>query len=203
MRKRNVLANGLGALSVLALSVPVHAQTPASALSYSFVEVGYVDSEIDDANVDGDGFGLRGSWGLTDQFHVFAEYIDLGFDFGIDASTFEIGGGMRGPMGTNLDLYGTVSYVQAEVETGFPGFGRFSVDDDGFGVGLGLRTLLTDKIELGGKIDYVDLSDSGNDTTFSVAGRYYLTSRLALALDLGFDDDGTTWIVGGRFDFGR
>jgi opacity protein-like surface antigen len=199
MRKLNLL----GAMSALALAGPVYAQAPASALSYSFVEVGYVDSEIDDADVDGNGIGLRASWALTEQFHVFAEYVDLGFDFDIDANTFEIGGGMRWPMGTNLDLYGTVSYVQAEVEVSGPGFGRFSVDDDGFGVGIGLRTLLTDKVELGGKIDYVDLSDSGNDTTFGVAGRYYLTSQLAVGLDINFDDDGTTWIVGGRFDFGK
>lgn len=193
----------LGSMSMLALAGPVYAQAPASALSYSFVELGYVDTEIDDADVDGDGLALRGSWGINDQFHVFAEYLDLGFDLNIDANTFEIGGGMRWPMGTNLDLYGTVSYLQAEVEVPGPGLQRFSADDDGFGVGLGLRTLLTDKVELGGKIDYRDLDDSGNDTTFGVSGRYYLTSQWAIGMDIDFDDDGTTWIAGGRFDFGK
>jgi hypothetical protein len=193
----------MGALAALGVAGPALAQAPKSGLSYSYAELGYVNTEIDDANLDGDGLVIKGSWGFTNRFHAFASYADLGFDFGVDSSQFEIGAGINQPLTPKIDLVATVSYLSAEVTANVPGFRNLSVDDDGFGVGVGLRGLVTDQVELNGRIDYVDFDNAGDDTSFTVGGRYSFTSQWSAGADINFNDDGTTWIVGGRFTFGR
>ena len=193
----------LGALAALTVAGPALAQAPTSGLSYSYVELGYVNTELDDANIDGDGFALKGSWGFTDRFHAFASYADLGYDFGIDSTQFEIGAGLNQSLTPKLDLVATVSYLTAEVTANVPGFRSLSVDDDGFGVGVGLRGLVTDQFELNGKIDYVDFDNAGDDTTFTVGARYSFTPAWAVGADIKFNDDGNAWMIGGRYTFGR
>ena len=193
----------LGAITALGFAGPALAQSGPGSISYSYVEVGYISTEIDDFNVDGDGFGLKGSWGFTDMFHAFAQYSDLSFDSNIDSSAFEIGAGLNWELSPTIDLIGTVSYLTVEVDASVPGFRSVSADDDGLGVGMGVRALVTNQLEVSGKLNYVEFDDAGDDTTFGVAARYYFTPMFAIGGDINFDDDGTTWIIAGRFDFGR
>ena len=186
----------LGSIAALGLAGPALAQ---DGFSYSYVELGYVNTEIDDPDIDGDGFGLRGSLEVAPNLHVFTEYSDLEFDGNVDGSTFELGGGLNWALAPNVDLIGTLSYVRAELDPPGPG----DLDDDGFALGLGLRGRVTDQIELTGRIEYVDLDDGGDDTGFGAGVRYYFTRQLAVGLDVDLDDDATAWMIGARYDFGQ
>lgn len=191
MRKTTIL----GSLAALALAGP--ALAAESGFSYSYAELGYIDTEIDDFDVDGDGFGLRGSFAFTPHLHGFASYADVDFDNDLGAQTLQVGAGVNWPVSPRLDVIGRLSYVDVEVDAG-----RFSADDSGFGLEAALRGRPMERLELTGGIEYVDVGDS-DDTSLGVGARYYFTDQFAAGGDLSFNDDGTTILLGLRFDFGR
>lgn len=186
----------LGLVAALGIASPAMAE---DGFDYSYVELGYVKSELDDFDVDGDGFGLRGSYEFTQNIHAFAAYSDQEFDFDVNATTLELGAGYAWPLNSNMDLIGTVSYVQAEIDV--PGLG--SVDDDGLGIGAGVRARVIEVLELTGGLRYVSFDEAGGDTSLTAGARYFFTKMFSAGVDLAFDDDGTTWMLGGRFSFGQ
>ena len=44
----------------------------ANELNYSYIEGGYLDTDLDDLDVDGDGFGVSGSIELTEDYFLVA-----------------------------------------------------------------------------------------------------------------------------------
>jgi len=175
----------------------------ASDLSYNFVEIGYVDAELDDGvpgfSFDGDGFGIGGSFEVGENWFVAANYSTLGFDFGIDLDQFSVGGGYYFGMSERTDLVATLSYLSAEISAS--GFG--SDNADGYGVSIGVRSMLTDNVELNGSIGYSDLGDGADGTAFSAGALYSFTDNFALGFDIGIDEDVTLYGLGGRFYFGN
>lgn len=74
-------------------------------------------------------------------------------------------------------------------------------DDTGYGVGLGIRHMLTDKVEVGSNIDYVDVNDVG-DTTFKLNSRYHLNDRVSFGLSYSTSSESNDALTGGvRFEF--
>lgn len=185
-----------GSIAALGLSGSVLA---ADGFSYSYAELGYVSSELDDIDVDGDGFALRGSYEFNERFHGFVEYSDLDYDFDVSGEMLELGAGLAWPLNPNLDFVGTVSYVKAEVDVPFFG----SIDDDGFGLGAGLRSRVMEQLELTGGINYVSFDEGGDDTAFELGARYFLTEMFAIGAGVDFNDDGTAWTLGARLNFGQ
>ena len=188
----------LPGIGLLALAVSV--STPVLAdndMSYSFIEGAYLDTEIDNGpDIDGDGFGLSGSVELGTNYFLTAGYSTQEFNAGVDLDQKSIGFGAYTNLSDTLDLMGTISYVDAEIDTRFGG-----ADDSGFGLGVGLRAVVAPNIELEGGINYVDLDDSGDDTSLALGGRYYFTEAFALGVGVGFGDDVTSWKIGARFEF--
>lgn len=169
----------------------------AQGLKYTFAEIGYGRVYFDDPDVDGDGFSIGGSYALTSEFHVFGNYGTTELDFNIDATTFELGFGHNRPISNNIDLVATLSYVYVDFDV--PGFG--SEDDNGLGVGLGLRALVNPQIELFGGVDYVDLSDSGSDTSLGLGARYNFNERFAVGFGGSWSDDVSSYTLTGRMYF--
>lgn len=186
----------LGSIAALSIAGTAMAQ---DGFDYSYVEIGYVKSEIDDLDIDGDGLGLRASYEFTENFHAFAAYSDQDFDFDVGAKTWEVGAGLAWPVNPNLDIVGTVSYVKGEIDVPFVG----DFEDDGFALGAGLRGRVIEKLELTGGLKYVNLDESGSDTTVAAGARYFFTNMFAAGVDVDFDDDGTTWMLGARLSFGK
>ena len=192
----NSIASKIGAALVAGmLSAPSFAD---DGLSYTYLEAGYLDTEIDigPEDVDGDGVGVAGSFAVNETFFLTASYGTQDFDFGVDVDQWSAGIGAHTSLTDNMDLVGTISYVDAEVDTPFG-----SVDDDGFGLGVGVRGRFTDNIELEAGINYVDLDDAGDDTSFAAGGRYYFTEAFAVGAGFEIGDDVTMWTVGVRMEF--
>ncbi len=182
---------------LLAAAAAVTAQ--ANELSYDYVELHYVDAEIDvdgGGDVDGDGFAIDGSLALTDNVHVFAGFQSLDFDFDVDLSAFEIGGGWNQSIATGTDFVARLSYIDGEIDTPIG-----DADDSGLGLAAGLRHFFTPEFEGGAFIRHVDLDESGGETSFLVEGEYYLTERFTTGLSLEFGDDATSWALGVRYYF--
>lgn len=172
-------------------------------LTYDWVELQYVDTEIEasgpggDVDIDGDGFAVAGSFSLTESFQVIGSYSDLDFDFDVDATAFSIGGGYRYGIGEQTDLVASLSYVSGEVDTAFG-----DADDDGFALAAGLRSFVHEQIELEGGVAYVDLDESGDETSLFGEGRYWFNDEFAVGAGLNLGDDTTTFVISGRYSFG-
>ena len=170
----------------------------ADGFDYTYVEGGFVSSEINTGpfNANGEGLALVGSLALNDDFHLFGGYSDRGFDFGIDSSTLSFGVGANYGIDDDWDLIGRISYVTTEVSTPLG-----SADENGLGLTGGVRGRLARRVELDAGLNYVDVGDS--DTSLFVNGRYYLNNHLAVGGGMGFDDGDTTLSVTVRAQFGR
>ena len=198
-------------IGMLALTAAAASFTYASELNYTYVEVGYLDTEVDDSgiDIDIDGFGISGSVAIGDTFFVTAAYVDQDgdgsdrflSDFDAEGEQFSVGLGAHWALSDSIDIVGTVSYIDVEAEIDVPGFGSVSADDDGFGLGIGLRGKAGDAIELEGGLQYVDLDDSGDDTAIFLEGRYYFSDNFAAGVGVSFSDDETSWEIGARYEF--
>jgi len=186
----------LSLLAALAATLPFASQ--AGTMEYTWVELGYVDTELDvgPRDIDGDGFALRGSLAVHENFFVFASYEDLGYDFGVDSTAFQVGAGMRWPLADKLDIVGRAAIVRSEIEVG-----NNDQDDDGFLLGARLRGEVAPRLELEGGFDYVDLDDRGDDTSIVLEGRYFFLDALAGGLLLQFADDANTIGINVRYTF--
>jgi hypothetical protein len=192
--QRSILS-GLAALAA-ALPVASHADT----MDYSYAELGYVDTKLDaDAvDVDGNGFALRGSLAVHPNFFVFANYEHLGYDFDVDTTLLEVGGGGHWPLSDKVDVVGRLGIVKAGLDIDRA---DIDVDDDGFMFGARVRGVVAPKFELEGGFDYRDLDDAGDDTTIVMEGRYFFLEQLAGGLSVAIGDDVTSLGLNARWTF--
>jgi hypothetical protein len=186
--KRTVLA-----AAILAAFVP---GVVLADMNYTNLEINYLDVDVGDTNVSGDGFELGGSWELNDSFHLFGSWQDQSYDGGVDGEALEIGGGWSHGFSDTLDFVGTLSLVDME----FSGPGG-SASDDGLALGGGIRSRLGESFELDAGLKYVDLDESGSDTGIAVGARYYFNDSMALGASFDSNDDFDTLRLGFRWEF--
>lgn len=171
----------------------------ADDFDYNYVDLSYGILEFDDIDVDGDGFGIGGSFAINPDFHVFGGYQTSGLDFGVDVTQFGAGIGYNTELSPTVDAIARFSYQYVEVDAS--GFG--SVDENGFGFGVGLRFAASDVLEIAAGIDYVDLGDGGDDTGFGLGAFYSFTDVFDAGLSGSWSDDTSNYSLTGRFYFGR
>jgi hypothetical protein len=167
-------------------------------MSYSNVEVSFIDVEVGQGpfDVDGDGFEIAGSYELNDRIFVFGEWQDQSLDFGLDGEALELGAGLTHGFSDKVDFVGTLSFVDTEVKAG-----NVTVDDDGLALGAGVRGRVNDSVELEAGLKYVDFDESGGDTGLTFGGRYYFNPSMALGASADFNDNVDTLRLGFRWEF--
>jgi opacity protein-like surface antigen len=185
--------------TLVILALLFSASAGAQGFDYSYIQLGYGTFDFDDIDVDGDGFGLSGSYAINPDWHVFAGYEDASLDFGIDATSFGAGVGYNTELSPAVDMFARLSYQYVELDAG--AFG--SVDDNGIGFGVGMRFAASDQLEIDAGIDYVDLSDSGDETAFSAGAVYNFTDAFSVGLGGSWSDDASSYTLVGRFYFGE
>lgn len=188
----------LGQTVVTAAAVLLAGGVSAAELSYDYLELRFVDSEIDAGvnDIDGDGIKIGGSYQIADNVHTFGSYQTLDFN-GIDLNAFEIGAGYMTSIAPSTDFVARIAYINGEVETGIG-----NVDDSGFSLAAGFRRMLRPDVEARAFINHVDLDESGGETSLELAGDYFFNDQFAAGLSLEFGDDATSWTIGGRYFFG-
>lgn len=188
----------LGSIAALGLAGQAFAQ---DGFSYSYLEAAWVNTDLDDdaiggLDVDGDGFGLKGSIGFTDMIHGYVDYTNQDFDFDVGIDQWEVGVGLNHALNANVDLIGRLGYAKVEADTPVGDF-----DDDGFGIQAGVRGRPAAGFELEGLVHYVDLSDSGDDTTVIANGRYFFSPAFSGGVGAEFGSDATIWNIALRYTF--
>lgn len=179
-------------LLLAALPLASHAEE----MSYSFVDLGYVETDIDGLGPTADGFALRGSIGFAEHYFAFAEYSSQSVS-GVDLDQTTVGLGGHYGLSDKLDLVGRTGWFKAKAS----GFG-VSFDDDGYLVSAGLRGKVGESVELEGSVIYTDLGGSGgDDTAVAVGGRYFFTRNFAVGAEYQKGSDASTILAGVRYSF--
>lgn len=186
----------LGVLAALAVALPF--ATHADTMDYSYVELAYLDTELDNFDADGDGFALRGSLSVHESVFLVAGYEDVSFEAGrfigdVDVSAFSVGVGGRYPLAQKMDLVGTLRIVSAELEADRIGF---DADEDGFAFGVRVRGEVMPKLELEGGLEHVDIDDIADDTSIVLQGRYFFIENFSGGVSLSFGDADTFGLEG-------
>ena len=161
------------------------------------VALSYVKAEIDDTDLEPDGFGLSGSVLVTENIFLMADYNVLSDDIAgidLDLDTISAGVGYRYGVSPTTDLFASISYEYADASA----LG-ISESDNGYSLAVGARSMLTDAFELGGSISYVDIEE--DDTTFTIEGRYYFTDNFAAGVSYGVAEDADLYTVSLRYAF--
>jgi hypothetical protein len=168
----------------------------AEGMSYSYVNLAYVDTDFDGVGQSADGFGLRGSIGFAENWLAFGEYSAQSVQ-DVDIDTMTVGFGGHYGIAENIDLVGRLGWTQ--VDFSVPGLG--DIDDDGYLIDAGLRGRAGEAVELEGGLRYTDYSDGGDDTAFMFGGRFHFTKTWALGAEYqsGSDTSSILAYVHARF----
>ena len=175
------------------------ASVSAQGVNYNYIQGSYGRVDLDDSviDVDGDGFGISGSFAVNENFHVFGEYQTADMDFGIDLNLMELGAGYHTDISPNLDFYANLGYINVEADGG----GAGSTDEDGFSAGLGLRGAVSDAVELFGGLDYIDFDNSDSETRANAGFVLSLTETWGVGLKASFWDDVNIYQLNARLYF--
>ena len=184
---------------IIAISLLYTAQAIAQPAEprYTYLEAGYVDIDLNDVDADGDGFALGGSLALGDAFYLAGSYADYDLNFGIDAQELLLGVGYHYGLSSGLDLVAEGGYAHTEIDTQFGDF-----DDSGLYLSGGLRWMALERLELNGRVRYVDLDDSGDGTALLLGGLFHVTPDLALGGGVELSDDSDVYNIGFRLYLG-
>jgi hypothetical protein len=183
-------AKMITALAALALS----GQLSAAGPNYNFVEGRYlIDTDIDERNLDGDGFHLGGSYRFTGEIYAFGNLRFNDYDHGVDATVLNLGGGYILPIHSNWDSNFTFGMARWDVD---------GIDDEiGFELSGGVRGMLTPEIEARAKLTYLDIDDLGDDAYLTLGGDYFFMPNLSAGLELDVGGDFDSLSAGVRYFF--
>lgn len=151
----------------------------AESPNFNYVSAGYLDGDID--GDDADGWTFDGSTLLGENFFLSGQYQTVGnSDDGVDVdfNWLSAGLGYRTAISASTDFYGLVTYENVEVEASYRG-SSISDDENGYGLSVGIRSMVSDNIELDGRLGYIDIADE-SETSFTVGARYYFNNNFSL-----------------------
>ena len=99
----------LAVLALAAAAAVPFAASAADGLSYTYVEGGYVATNTDGG--DADGWGLKGSAALNQNFHVFGDFANQTIeDSDVDFDQWRVGLGYNHQISQHADLLTRVAY---------------------------------------------------------------------------------------------
>lgn len=180
-------------LGVLSLTAYVSAQ--AADFSYNYAQVSYDDIEYSigsgTVSIDGDGFALSGALEITPDFFITADYKTYDMDAGIDFDVWDIGLGYHRSINTKTDFVAGIAIGNIEIAF---------VDLDTWSAYAGVRYQLNNKLELAGRINYVDYDGNDSDTRIGANALYKFKKDLLGVLALEFGDVNVI-SLGARFEF--
>lgn len=182
--KKTIIASAVLSL----LSFGAMAENP----SFDNVEVGYTNFDMD--GIDMDGFELKGSKELSDNFYVKADY-SLVTESGVDLSLTKIGVGFKNDFSNSSTFFSEVGYARADADSDFGG-----LDEDGFEISAGIRSMLSNELEVKVAVEYLDI-DGEDMTSFVVGGAYNFTKNIAAYADYSYESDLSVYAVGLRYNF--
>lgn len=179
------------------LLITISVSVKAAEFNYNYADLTYNDIDYaigsGSVSIDGDGFGILGSFEVTPDLFISAAYnmydMDAGLD--LDLDVWEIGLGYHRAINTKTDLVAGLAIGNIEISF---------LDIDTWSANAGVRHQLNDKVELGGKITYIDYDGNASDTRFAANVLYKFKKDLSGIFALEFGDV-DVMSLGARFEF--
>ena len=188
----------IGVLPLLWLPALGLAQPQVDEISYHYLEVGFVDADLDvpgGEDLGGDGYGFEYSVDIRDHVHLFGAYERFDIDdIDGDATRKLLGIGTHWGLTPKLSVFGRFAYTDVALDVG-----GGNVGDDGATVMGGLRYMFGNGWEVRGGAEHVELDDGGGETYFTFGGNVFLTDVVALSLDFDDRDGDTVALLSLRF----
>lgn len=192
-------SRALNALAALAMLLPISGQ--AASFGYSYVDFAIVpEAEADEfgGDDDGDGFQLRGSLAVHQNFFALVEIMDLEFDNGVDFTRWTLGGGGHWPITQNLDFVARGGIMRYDADY------RFDDEDDiGFFLGGRVRAQVVQNVEVEGGVELTTAEVPGFEDEIILVGegRYHFNNQWSAGGFINFGDDSSQIGIYGRFNF--
>jgi len=211
MRKMLVLAAALLAAAPMAASA-------ADAMSYTYVEGGWTQLQINNpgSNDKLDGGYVRGSFAIAEQVYVFGGYsqvsktYDLSDDLGRaslkqELSQPELGIGYHMPFSDRLDFTTDIAWLRINDELTLKQDDwddrKYKFHNNAGRATLGLRGKPSRRTEAWVKAGYIDGSDMDGEWTGTLGGQVNFTRAWGLVGEVQYYDDITQYSVGVRASF--
>ncbi|MGH8110046.1 MAG: hypothetical protein ACREO1_15165 [Arenimonas sp.] len=197
------------ALFALALAAALPMSAQAKELNYSFVELDYLNSSnavtggFSGNGIDGDGYGVRGSFGFADHWYVSGSYSNSETDlFNIDLDKWNVGFGYHREMYDQADWFVEASYTEINSNESL-------VDDNVYDVSAGIRGSISDRFEGIAKLSYNDGAQFSGaflpqyDSQFSatVGLQWRINDMWGIVGEVEAFEDATDYTVGVRASF--
>jgi opacity protein-like surface antigen len=178
---------------------------PTNLISYTYVEGDYVARTMDvDMNndVDFNGYGVKGSYEIGDQFHVFGAYSKVNNDdvFDIDLDETQLGFGWHKSVADNADAIVELSWLRQGVDVSLLGV---SADDhaDGYRASAGFRGAFSDHVLGNFKVNYTDGSDFKSEFTPSFGVEVKFNEMFSAVADAEVGNGNKMYSIGLRANF--
>lgn len=193
---------------ILALALISTSTTSVSrGISYDYVQATYgavtIDTETTAGDLDGNGFGVSGSFSVAPAIALNAGYGATNYDEfqGIDIDTTSLTFGITAhtSIAPTTDLLGGFAVIKGNIEAS-DGFNTFDDDDTGNTISIGLRHLATDAFELEAEFSRTDIFDDKSNTFF-IGARFYTNDKFSLAAGYSTGDDVDTLLLNARLNF--
>jgi hypothetical protein len=171
---------------------PGLALAQAEPPKWGYIEAGYIDFTPDEGADDNGGFAA-GSFKLGKNFHILAEYDDVG-----DYTFWNAGFGWHGLFGDKADLYAQALWANIDI-------GNTDVNENGTELQAGVRWKIIRWFELKVQANWVDYGgDFSSDTTGEVGALFvFFKDKMGVGADWSGGGDADTTRVFFRFNFGK
>ena len=142
---------------------------PDSGNSYNFADISYLSATL--KNNEYTGYTLKGSYLLTENIFIPVGYRNLSRSGNADIELTKLGLGYKISVGSNTDLYSSLSYLSQKITTA----------QNGYNFTVGLRSKLMDKLEIDANAYHNDVgSIYSNDLVLSA--KYLLNDKFYLTI---------------------
>ena len=173
-------------------------------ISWDYIEGTYAsvtDSSLSE-DIDGDGLGIVGSFGITPNVALGAGYSATSYDtyqgVDIDMTSLKFGVNVHGLIAPGTAIHGSFSVLKVKGEA-TDGINTFEDDDTGNVIGIGLRHMATDAIELDIGLSRTDVFDDKSNT-FGLGARFYANEKISFGLGYSTGDDVDAFLFNLRID---
>lgn len=173
--------------------------------SYTYVEIGYTQTDVDVVDENLDAWHLRGSFEFAKFLHGFAGYSRGSSDFDDAAvDTFDLGIGGHFSIIKRLDLIGEVAWLWNNLDGDVNG----SDSDTGVSLFIGARFLVMEfnrgGLEVNGGIRRTEIDAFSSDrvtTSVELGARVHFMNRFSVGLTYADMEDDSRLGIDGRFQF--
>ncbi len=175
-------------------------------ISYNYIQGTYISTSVDSdaagGDIDGNGFGLSGSFSVAPELAITASYGGRSFDtfqgVDVDSTSLTLGVTFYSSGESGTSAFANISALRGEVES-TNGFTTIDDNDTGFIMSFGLRHMATDALELELNYFHTDIFDD-TDNTVGLGARFYATEKFSLGIGYETSNDIDTLLLNARFN---